>query len=96
MWVTGFDPGSVQMKVLVEKSDTGTSYHLTGLIRFCPIVNIPAALYTDLHLHITLTRMTNGQSLERSKKQSFFGNLEALDIKSPSLILPRVSIQFSN
>ena len=58
------------------QSGTGTFFRSTS---FFPARIIPPMLHTHLHLHVTLTRMTNGWSLGSFIKQHSFINWEALN-----------------
>jgi hypothetical protein len=50
-------------------------------LRFSPPNIIPPMFDTHLHLHVDLTRRTNGRILGTFQKQSYFGNRSALDTK---------------
>jgi hypothetical protein len=45
------------------------------VFRVYPVSIIPPEVNTLLHLRVTVTRKTNGRSLEPSKKQCCLGNL---------------------
>ena len=52
------------------QSDTGTSFLRVHL--FFPSHIIPPILYTHLHLHVALTRKTNGQNLGTFQEAKIF------------------------
>ena len=56
------------------------------VIRFSPVSIIPPMLHTH-HIHVALTRGTNGRSLGTFQKQRSTENWGAFDIKVLSLSL---------
>ena len=61
-------------------------YGVFRVLRFSQVSFLLPLLHIRLHLHVALTRMTNGnKAWEPSKKQWSFGNRVALDIKVLSL-----------
>ena len=70
----GFDPGSVHVmcvcvcvRVRVELGQV-----FLGVIRFSPVSMIPPMLRTHVHVHVVLTRRTDGRSLGTSGKGVLF------------------------
>jgi len=53
-------------------------HSLLQIIRFSPVAIILPLLHTHFHLHVALTRVTNGGSLRTFQKQCYFANLGAL------------------
>ena len=60
-------------------------------LRFYPVFIIPPMLHTHFHIHVALTRRTNGRSLGTSqKKQCSFWNRRTLNRKVLSLFFFRL------
>jgi hypothetical protein len=50
-------------------------------LRFSPFSTSPPMLHTHLHLHVALTRRTNGRNTETIEKRCSVGNRGAFDRK---------------
>ena len=83
LWLrrTGLDPGSVLVRSVMDKVALGQGFF--RVLRFYPVNIIPPILHTHLHLHVALTRRTNGRILGTFEKavvfrKSFFNFLLSL------------------
>ena len=76
------------------QSGTGTGFLL--VLRFSNVSIIPPVLHTRFHLHVALTRKTNGRSLRNSKRQCCFGNRGVLyrKVLSYLVVFKELSITF--
>lgn len=68
---SGFDPRHVHAIFIVDTVKRGKIF--LRVLRFSPVNIIPPAPHT--HLHVILTRRTNGRSLTVFQNQCVFGNL---------------------
>ena len=68
---SGFDPRQVHAIFIMDTVKRGQIF--LRVLRFSPVSIIPPVLHT--HLHVILTRRTNGQRLINFHKQCAFGNL---------------------
>ena len=66
----GFDPSSVHVRFVVDKLTPERVFVL--VLRFSPVIIIPPMTHAYLHLHVAVTRRTNGQSLGTFQKVGLF------------------------
>jgi hypothetical protein len=66
----GFDPSSFRVRFVVEKMTLG--WVLSKKPQFSPVSVIPPMLHIHHHLHVPLTRRTNGRSLRTFQKEMLF------------------------
>jgi len=55
------------------------------VLRFSPVTVFPSMLHTHLHLHVALTRRTNGRSLGTFQKAKLFRKSRGIGRRAPSL-----------
>jgi hypothetical protein len=55
------------------------------VLRFSPVTIFPSTLHTHLHLHVALTRRTNGRSLGTFQKAKRFRKSRGIGRRTPSL-----------
>ena len=51
----------VRVRFLVDKLEQGQDFFRA--LQFCPVSIIPQLFHTHLHLHVAVTRRTNGRSM---------------------------------
>jgi hypothetical protein len=68
-----FDPRPVYVRVVVDKVVFGTV--CLPILWLSPVSIIPPLPHTHPHLHTALTRRTNGDAWQLSKKEMFFRKL---------------------
>jgi hypothetical protein len=74
-----FDPRSVHVRFVVEKSGTVTGFYRS--ILFAPVSIIPPVMHAQLHLHDALTGRTNRRSKLGSRGQKTLSRF--VDCKRP-------------
>jgi hypothetical protein len=79
MWRQGFDPRAVNVRFVFDKLAIGQGFLLT--FRFSPVSIIPPLLCTHFHLHVALTKKTEGQSLETSPESNALSEIGKLWIE---------------
>ena len=72
-------------EVHVGQNGTGTGFSPSTYFGFSPVSIIPPMLHPQPHLHVAVTRRTNGRSLRTFQKKCSFGFRGALDSKVNSL-----------
>ena len=63
-----FDSRSVHVRFVANKVALGQVF--LGVLRFSSVSIMPPMLHTDPHLHVVLTRRTNGRGLKASQTWS--------------------------
>jgi hypothetical protein len=71
----GLDPRPVHVRFVVDRVALGQVFHRVPW--FSSVSIIPPVLHIHLHLHVALTRRTNGRSLGNLQKKYLFGNRRA-------------------
>jgi hypothetical protein len=66
----GFDPRSVHVRFVMDKVALGQVF--LPVLRFPPVSVIPSVFHIHFHLHVALTRRTNGRSLGTFQKAVLF------------------------
>jgi hypothetical protein len=66
------------------KDKVARRYALLRVLRFSPVTIFPSMLHTHLHLHVALTRRTNGRSLGTFQKAKLFRKSRGIG-RTPSL-----------
>ena len=83
-----FDPRSVHVRFVADK--VALKHIFLPVVVFPPVSITPPTLHTHLHLHVAVTRRTNGLSLGTFQKAALFGNREGLGkIELPLLFRPQ-------
>jgi hypothetical protein len=78
-----FDARSVSVKFVKDKNINKTGYSPSTPV--FPVTIFPSMLHTHLHLHVALTRRTNGRSLGTFQKAKLFRKSRVIGRRAPSL-----------
>jgi len=79
MFVLKFEPSQTDVWLVVHKVTMGLGS--LPVLLFCPVSIIPPMLHTHLHLHVALSRETNGRSLRVFQKNNALSEIGELCIE---------------
>jgi hypothetical protein len=82
----GFDYWSVHVRFVLDKVALEQTF--LPVLLFYLVCIIPPTLHTHLHLHVALTRRTNGRSLGTSRKEMLFRKSISVGQKRLPLSIP--------